>query len=34
MPERREEFGYVRWDRPLCAAGSNADWIQLREGLT
>lgn len=34
LPERREEFGYVRWDRPLRAAGSDANWIRRREGLT
>lgn len=34
MPERRAEFGYVWWDRPLREAGSLADWIRRREGLT
>lgn len=33
LPEGREEFGYVRWDRPLREAGSDADWIPRRAGL-
>lgn len=28
LPKRRAEFDYVRWDRPLRAAGSGSDWIR------